>query len=313
MDGPRWGGVSQRARYQAVALGLVFSADAIAAHAFGVRLWIALLYLGVGFGLVALRLHLGRVPLSTPDVDAAAPESRRDPDESAPLRAIGYVYVSGSASLDLDEQTAEIERCCEVRGLLLDSVVHDVERAGRGEHRPALTWALEQIAAERAETLVIGRLRDLSSNVANLAPLLSWFDSERRSLFAIDLKLDTSTSSGRQTATAIVGVGSWEHERISLRTRQGLQAARERGQSQGRTAVADIPELQAHIAGMRETGMTLQAIADVLNEEGVPTLRGGTKWRPSSVQGATGYKRPSSGGRGIELPRFSPSEGDARG
>ena len=44
---------------------------------------------------------------------------------------------------------------------------------------------------------------------------------------------------------------------------------------------------------MRSDGLTLQAIADVLNAEGVPTLRGGAKWRPSSVQGATGYRRPA--------------------
>jgi hypothetical protein len=37
--------------------------------------------------------------------------------------------------------------------------------------------------------------------------------------------------------------------------------------------------------------MTLQAIADRLNAEGVPTVRGGAKWRPSSVQAAAGYKR----------------------
>jgi DNA invertase Pin-like site-specific DNA recombinase len=303
MDGPQWGGASRRARYQAVALGVVLPADAIAAYALGAPLWIASLYIGLGLGLAALQLHLGRVPLSAPPIVIAASESPQDPDESSRQRAIGYVYVSDSSSRDLNEQTAEIEQCCEARGLPLSSVVHDIERAGRGEHRPALAWALEQLAAERAETLVIGRLRDLSSNVANLAPLLSWFDSERRSLFAIDLQLDTATSAGRQTASAIVGVGSWEHERISLRTRQGLQAARERGGSQGRTAVADIPELQMRIAGMRDEGMTLQAIADVLNEEGVPTLRGGTMWRPSSVQRATGYKRPSSGGRGIELPK----------
>ena len=67
--------------------------------------------------------------------------------------------------------------------------------------------------------------------------------------------------------------------------------------------MADIPELQERIASMREQGMTLQAIADTLNAEGVPTLRGGAMWRPSSVQRATGYRRPSSGGRGIELPK----------
>jgi hypothetical protein len=38
--------------------------------------------------------------------------------------------------------------------------------------------------------------------------------------------------------------------------------------------------------------MTLQAIVDELNEAGVPTVRGGAKWRVSSVQAAIGYKRP---------------------
>lgn len=38
--------------------------------------------------------------------------------------------------------------------------------------------------------------------------------------------------------------------------------------------------------------MTFQAIADALNSEGIPTLRGGTAWRVSSVQAAAGYRRP---------------------
>ena len=84
-------------------------------------------------------------------------------------------------------------------------------------------------------------------------------------------------------------------------TRHGMAAARARGQRQGPIAVADVPELHARIARMREEGMTLQAIADVLNEEGVPTLRGGAKWRPSSVQRAAGYRRPASYG-GLSRP-----------
>jgi hypothetical protein len=56
--------------------------------------------------------------------------------------------------------------------------------------------------------------------------------------------------------------------------------------------VQDVPALKERISTMRTAGMTLQAIADVLNSEGVPTLRGGAKWRPSSVQSATGYRRP---------------------
>jgi hypothetical protein len=43
---------------------------------------------------------------------------------------------------------------------------------------------------------------------------------------------------------------------------------------------------------MRSAGMSLRAIADRLNAEGVPTVRGGRQWRPSSVQTAAGYRRP---------------------
>jgi hypothetical protein len=74
----------------------------------------------------------------------------------------------------------------------------------------------------------------------------------------------------------------------------------------GPPGIADHPRLRERIARMRVEGMTLQAIADLLNAEGVPTVRGGAKWRPSSVQTAVGYQRPLGGRRG------SPREAQAR-
>ena len=65
----------------------------------------------------------------------------------------------------------------------------------------------------------------------------------------------------------------------------------------------DDPELSARISAMRAGGMTLQAISDTLNAEGVPTLRGGANWRPSSVQAATGYKRPTARPKMGQQPR----------
>ena len=293
-------GVSRSVRIQAAALAIVLPADGLIAVMLGAPIWIAVLYLALGLGLAALRIRLGRRPRPTPPAAAPVEEPAATPEHVD--RAIGYLCVPTAANGDLRAETAIIAEFCDSGGMALQSVVHDVDDAGR-DQRPSLAWALEQLAAEKAETLVVGRLRDLSSNVANLAPLLSWFESDRRRLVAIDLELDTSTEAGRLAARAIAGVGGWEHERISERTRRGLEAARSRGNGQGRSAVADIPELQERIAGMREEGMTLQAIADVLNAEGVPTLRGGAMWRPSSVQRATGYRRPSSGSRGIELPK----------
>jgi DNA invertase Pin-like site-specific DNA recombinase len=307
MEGTGRAGIHRRVRIQATALAIVLTVDGLAAYALGAPAWIAWLYLVLALGLAALRIWFGRgdpAPTLAP-----APEPEPEPAmKTEPVeRAIGYVCVPSTSNGELGEQTAAVAACCEERGLDLLSVVHDVDGAGR-DQRPSLAWVLEQLANRQAEVLVVARLRDLSSNVANLAPLLSWFNVEQRTLIAIDLQLDTSTEAGRLAAVAITGVGGWEHERISERTRRGLEAARSRGTAQGRTAVADIPELQERIAGLREQGMTLQAIADILNEEGVPTLRGGAMWRPSSVQRATGYRRPSSGGRGIELPKFRPPE-----
>ena len=90
----------------------------------------------------------------------------------------------------------------------------------------------------------------------------------------------------------IVSVSGWERERLGERTREGLAAARAKGSSISRPSVQDVPMLKERVAEMRAEGMTLQAIADWLNDAGVPTLRGGQKWRPSSVQAAAGYKRP---------------------
>lgn len=191
-------------------------------------------------------------------------------------RALGYVCATALDEMESTRERAAIRRCCDERGLDLQRVVHDVDPEAR-DQRPSLVWALEELAEHRAEVLVLVRLHDLSANAANLRPLLTWFNDERRRLIALDLGLDTATESGRMIALANAGA----HDR-------------------SRTSVADIPELQVRIARMREHGMTLQAIADTLNAQGVPTLRGGALWRPSSVQRATGYRRPSSG-RGIKL------------
>jgi len=68
------------------------------------------------------------------------------------------------------------------------------------------------------------------------------------------------------------------------------------GRPRRRPALADDPELVERIVQMRAQGMTLQAIADRLNAEGVPTVRGGAEWRPSSVRSGLGYKRRSAVG-----------------
>jgi DNA invertase Pin-like site-specific DNA recombinase len=119
---------------------------------------------------------------------------------------------------------------------------------------------------------------------------------------AVSPGLDTGEQQGRLAASALINVSTWERERLSERTRKGLAAALSAERRRGRSGVADNPKLSERIARMRADGMTLQAIADRLNEDGVPTIRGGALWRPSSVQAAVGYRRPPRSGPGASGP-----------
>ena len=128
---------------------------------------------------------------------------------------------------------------------------------------------------------------------------MEWFSRNDARFLAVDLELDTATPGGRVAAHALRAAGDLERHMLQERTRRGLEAARQKGARPGRPAVADRPELRERIRALRRDGWTLQAIADELNADGVPTLRGGAEWRPSSVRSAAGYKRPD-GGRGLD-------------
>jgi DNA invertase Pin-like site-specific DNA recombinase len=226
----------------------------------------------------------------------APPRRHPTPTPVAALPAIGYASASGSkdhAAAAMCQQRETIERRCGEGDLELLELVGDREPKDRKAlDRPGLTHALERLAAGEARCLVVCGLDHLSRSVAELSQLLRWMDRLGIRLVAIELDVDTATEAGRSTVAALASVGEWERDRISERTRAGLAAARAKRHAGTGAAAERIAALHQRIAAMRADGMTLQAIADVLNAEGVPTLRGGARWRPSSVQNAAGYKRP---------------------
>jgi peptidoglycan hydrolase-like protein with peptidoglycan-binding domain len=206
-------------------------------------------------------------------------------DSGSGVEAVGYVSVTDSresAEPDLRGQIAAMDALCERRGWRLLEVARDVgPKEGPPLNRPGLFYALERLAGSGASCLIVADLRRLSSSAAELGRILRWLRDRDVRLVAVDVDLDTASPDGRIAADALITVGELEYARHE------------------RPAVHDLPALQKHIVAMRSAGMTLQAIADRLNDEGVPTLRGGREWRPSSVQTAAGYRRP----RQVSSPR----------
>lgn len=189
------------------------------------------------------------------------------------------------------DSAARIERACARAGWELLEVVSEPLH-GAPLDRRGLGRALERIADRRAAGLVVSDLTRLSSSVAELGTLISWFRDADAALIALDVGLDTSTPEGHRVASILIALAASDAER---RGEVRFGTGRRPG---GGSGVKDRPELLERITAMREAHMSLRAIADALNAEGVPTLRGGRMWRPSSIQAALGYRRPSPAARG---------------
>jgi peptidoglycan hydrolase-like protein with peptidoglycan-binding domain/DNA invertase Pin-like site-specific DNA recombinase len=236
--------------------------------------------------------------VSQDEVSSITPPVRRRPFEATArpdvprVKALGYVSVPPNEerqSAEFDAQLDAIDRYCDEQGWALVEVVRDVEPATpMSAERRGLLYALNKIGRKEASCIIVSDLGRLSRSAADLGGIIERLERSAGRLVALDIGLDTASPDGYVAAKALASVSSLEGDRV----RKGLAAA-----SAGSAAVLDpidldVPALKQRIVTMRESGMTLQAIADVLNAEGVPTLRGGAKWRPSSVQSAAGYRRP---------------------
>jgi DNA invertase Pin-like site-specific DNA recombinase len=233
----------------------------------------------------------------------AAPVARVRARES--VRALGYASVPADAGgKELAAQNRAIQRAAGGLGLELVEVVREREpKTGKALDRAGLSYLIERLATGDASCIVVTGLERLSRSVAELGTIVQWLERNSVRLVAVDLDLDTASPSGQTTARALASVGGWERERLSERTRKGLAAARAKRRASAGPAAPNWEAIKKRIAAMRADGMTLQAIADVLNREGVPTQRGGTEWRPSSVQTAAGYKRRTRAKNVGDLPK----------
>lgn len=224
------------------------------------------------------------------------------------MRLIAYLRVSTEEQADhgygLDAQELELRRTFEFRGWELHELVRDEGVSGATMERPGLQRALRAIAKGDADGLVVTKLDRLTRSVVDFGELLEWLAEARAALVALDVNVDTSTPAGRMLAQIIVVIAEWERETIAARTKAGLAAKRAQGKPTGRPAVADRPELGEHIRALRASGLSLQAIADQLTADGIPTARGAAVWRASAVQAATGYRRRKPPRRHARLPRL---------
>jgi DNA invertase Pin-like site-specific DNA recombinase len=185
----------------------------------------------------------------------------------------------------LAAQRAAIEVECVHRGWHLVEVIEDAGYSAKDMKRPGVQIALEMLQEGDAGALVVAKLDRLSRSMLDFTTVMATASKQGWALVALDCAVDTTTPAGEAMANVLATFAQFERRLIGQRTREALAAKRASGVRLGRPV--SLPSaVSKRIAAERKAGRSLAAIADMLNEEQVPTAQGGRQWWPSTVRTA---------------------------
>jgi len=193
-------------------------------------------------------------------------------------RVIGYVRVSTDdqeeSGAGLTAQTQAIQVKAESKGWQVVRIAKDVASGKTMNGRHELAKALADLKAKKADALVVAKLDRLSRSVPDFALLLETARRQGWHVVMLDLELDTSTPMGEAMANMAMTFAQFERRMIGLRTKEALAVKRAQGVKLGRARLID-PAVERRIVRLRKAN-SYQAIADKLNEEGMPSPMGGS-------------------------------------
>ena len=213
-------------------------------------------------------------------------------------KAIGYIRVStqeqATSGYSLDAQKAKLEAYAALYDIELTDIVIDAGVSAKSLKREGLQRVLQTLDNGGADAVLIFKLDRLTRSVKDWNVLIEKYFTNKAPLSVSD-QIDTRTAAGRLCLNVLMSVAQWERETIGERTSTALQHKKSQGHHIGSVpygyeaidkTLAVVESEAAAIAlikDMKEQGLKLQAIADELNAQNIPTKRGG-KWYPTSVK-----------------------------
>jgi len=203
------------------------------------------------------------------------------------LRAITYGRVStgrqAASGLSLDDQEGSLALVVAQRGWTHAGHVTDPGLSGRKmTNRRGLLDALERLDRGEADVLVASKVDRVARSTTDFARLLDRAEKKGWKVVVLDVDVDTTSAAGRLVVEVVSAAAAFESRRIGERAKATHAVRKAQGKRAGQPPV--LPDkLRRRIVAERSKGTALKAIADKLNEEGVPTAREGGRWYPSTV------------------------------
>ncbi|WP_050785132.1 recombinase family protein [Rhodococcus opacus] len=200
------------------------------------------------------------------------------------MRVIGYIRVStksqGESGLGLEAQRDSLQRWCDARGHELLTVTMDVVSGAKAGCLHGRQVAIAAVESQVADILLVRALDRATRDSLDAAQLMQ--RAQRYGWRLMDCEhADSGAPSQRLVADITLAVAADERRKIGTRTREALNAKRQRGEGGLMSMSA-----QQRIKVLADQGYGAKSIANVLTAEGIPTARGGDGWSYSSVRRA---------------------------
>ncbi len=205
------------------------------------------------------------------------------------MKAVGYVRVStldqAREGVSLDAQESRIRAYCTMAGLELVAIVREegVSASLPLEQRPGSQAVLAALETGARHVVALKLDRLFRDTVDCLTTVKSW-DAAGISLHLVDMggqTLNTGSAMGRMFLTMTAAFAELERNLISERTKTALAHKKAQGVKLGAPRYED-PTVLRRVAELTGAGLTQRAIADRMNQEGLPTQKGG-RWCRSTV------------------------------
>jgi len=213
-------------------------------------------------------------------------------------RAAIYCRVStedqAKEGFSLGAQRRKLEAFCAARAWEIGGVYVDDGYSGRTTDRPAYLHMMAE--RDRWDVLLVIKMDRIHRNAKNFMVMMEELGAWGKQFASVQENFDTSTAMGRFVMDIIQRIAQLESEQIGERVYMGMaQKAKRGGGSLGSPHpygyrivdgryVVDRPEADAVRSIFRRylEGESLEAIARGLDQDGVPTKRGGP-WRKQTV------------------------------
>lgn len=213
-------------------------------------------------------------------------------------KAVGYIRVStqeqAKEGISLDAQEAKIRQYAELFDLGEVEIISDEGKSGKDLKRKGIQEVISLVKEKKIEHLVVYKLDRLTRDLLDQLTLIKTFEAAGVKFHSLTERIDTSKAIGQLFLNVVGAINQFIRDQIAEVTIDALQFKKQNGEPLGPPAlgfkakdkkrVEDPEELEIveYVKTLRRKRLSHRDIAKQLNEEGIPTKRGG-RWHGSTV------------------------------